>query len=230
MRGVQAEGGRPSGAADAWEKLPRPWRVAFEEAWISWGSGSAGVGAVITDGSNAIVARGRNRMLDEPDGATLLAGTYMAHAEMNAMAGLSIGNYAGYALYTTFEPCVMCAATIRIYRLPLVHYAADDPVWGGVHGAFARIPPISRRLPERRRLGGPWGAFAHVLHLAWLAPRAPDLAETHLAFSPGHLHLAEEVATRGELAELARRGGTVLDGAAAIWSDVSSLPQPLPDL
>jgi predicted membrane-bound dolichyl-phosphate-mannose-protein mannosyltransferase len=35
------------------------------------------------------------------------------------------------SLYTTFEPCMMCAATIAFYRVPKVHFAAADPFFDG---------------------------------------------------------------------------------------------------
>ena len=72
----------------------------------------------------------------------------MAHAEMNALACLPVESYNGYTLYSTFEPCVMCAATIRIYRIPRVCYAADDPVWGGMHELFATFEPIAAPFPH----------------------------------------------------------------------------------
>ena len=160
-------------AESAWASLDECWRVAFEEAWTSFRSGSAGVGAVITDESGSIVATGRSRVFDRPDGRTPLAGTFMAHAEMNALACLPVNTYNGYTLYSTFEPCVMCAATIRIYRIPRVCYAAADPVWGGMHELFATFEPIARApCPRVSVWADRTGAFAHVLHLSWLADRA----------------------------------------------------------
>ena len=131
-------------ATTTWASLDESWRAAFDEAWTSFGSGSAGVGAAITDHTGAIVATGRSRVFDEPDGRSPLAGTFMAHAEMNTLACLPVASYDGYTLYSTFEPCVMCAATIRIYRIPRLCYAADDPVWGGMHELFATFEPIAR--------------------------------------------------------------------------------------
>ncbi len=56
----------------AWASLSEPWQIAFEEAWQSFRSGSAGVGAVVTDGDNIVVATGRSRVFDEPDGTASL--------------------------------------------------------------------------------------------------------------------------------------------------------------
>src|ERR1700731_4001460 len=120
-------------AETSWASLSDPWQIAFQEAWESFRSGSAGVGAVVTNGENAVVVTGRSRVFDEPDGIVPLAGIWMAHAEMNALALLGRDAREGHTLYTTFEPCVMCASTIRIYRIPKVLYAAADPVWDGMH-------------------------------------------------------------------------------------------------
>ena len=70
----------------AWARLSEPWHIAFDEAWESFRSGSAGVGAVVTNEDEVVVATGRSRVFDEPDGTAPLAGTWMAHAEMNALA------------------------------------------------------------------------------------------------------------------------------------------------
>ena len=73
-------------AESAWAHLSEPWHIAFGEAWESFRSGSAGVGAVVTSRDDVVVATGRSRVFDEQDGSAPLAGTWMAHAEMNALA------------------------------------------------------------------------------------------------------------------------------------------------
>ena len=97
----------------AWDALEAPWQLALDEAWQSWCTGSAGVGAVVVDAAGTIVARGRNRMMERSGSSTVLAGTPLAHAEMNALAELPFGGgFAAHTIYTTFEPCLMCASTI----------------------------------------------------------------------------------------------------------------------
>jgi len=211
-------------AQGSWKSLSEPWRIAFEEAWESFRSGSAGVGAAVTDGDDLVVAVGRSRVLDDPDGTAPLAGTWMAHAEMNALALLGREARSGLTLYTTFEPCVMCAATIRIYRIPKVLDAAADPVWDGMHDLFSRFEPIARGLPERELLGGPWGAFAHLLHLSWLADHAPDqVLAAHGTTTPRYLDAATRFASSGELQRLASCGKGVVDAARVVWSDLGAL-------
>jgi tRNA(adenine34) deaminase len=211
-------------AARTWSFLGDGWRSAFDAAWVSFGSGSAGVGAAITDRTGSVVATGRSRVFDDPDGSSPLAGTFMAHAEMNALACLPVDTYDGHTIYTTFEPCVMCAATIRIYRIPRVCYAADDPVWDGLHEMFAKFEPVARALPSRERLGGLYGAFAHVLHLSWLADHGPPhVLDAHHSMAPRHFEVAVALAERGTLRVLADQGASVADAVASTVNDLETL-------
>jgi tRNA(adenine34) deaminase len=211
-------------ASDAWAELSLPWQIAFEEAWMSWVSGSAGVGSVVIDADGEIVSRGRSRVFDAPDGSSPLAGTFMAHAEMNALANLPVAKYVGYSLLTTFEPCLMCAGTLRIYRIPHVAFASDDPVWDGLYEIFSEVPAIARGLPSRTRLGGPWGAFGHVVHLSHLLGRAPDeVLDAHASLSLQHLDVARQIESSGMLLHLADNGGTVVDALELLWDDLRRL-------
>jgi tRNA(adenine34) deaminase len=204
-----------------WSSLDEPWQRAFGAAWASWRSGSAAIGAAITNSEGDVVAVGQNRMLDAPGGPGPLAGTLMAHAEMNALAGLRHGEYRGYALYTTFEPCFMCAAAIiGTYDIPKVAFAAYDPSWEGLLDAFGRYPAIARRLPEREHLGGPYGALAYVLHLAWILQHLPGPYEAHRRFAPAHLALARDLLQHGTLRHLEQDGASTADLAHELWADL----------
>ena len=43
-----------------------PWDDVFELMWAAYAAGTIPVGAVVLDEAGSIVARGRNRILDEP--------------------------------------------------------------------------------------------------------------------------------------------------------------------
>ena len=210
-------------ARAAFDALDRPWQVAFEEAWASWRSGSAGVGAVISDAADNIVSVGRNRMLDPRTDAGVLASTSMAHGEMNALALLPIGPTDGLTMTTTFEPCLMCASTIVQTGIPTVRYAAADPHFDGLHDWFTQLPFARDRLPQRTELGGPLGAFAHVLHLSWMCFWAAGSAEAHRHHCPGHLELATDIAHDGLLAGTAEGGGDVVAALKALWPQLVEL-------
>ncbi len=127
------------------------WEAAFEQAWASWRAGSLGIGAVIVDTAGTIVASGRNRVL-EPAGSGRIAGTLLAHAEMNAMAELDLGTGEGLCVYTTVEPCVMCLATMVAIRVDRVRFAVEDPVFDGVGAVLGTHPYCADRLPESEGL------------------------------------------------------------------------------
>ena len=212
-----------SAARDQYDALDRPWQLAFDEAWTSWCRGSAGVGAVISDAAGDVVCVGRNRMLEPRTEPGVLASTAMAHAEMNALALLPIGPTDGLTITTTFEPCLMCASTIVQASIPTVRYAAGDPLFVGLHGWFTELPFARDRLPERTELGGPIGAFGHVLHLSWMCFWAAGSIEAHRALRPAHLDLATRIAHDGHLTEVSEGGGDVVAALEALWPQLVEL-------
>lgn len=205
-------------ATEAWESLDAGWKASFEEAWRSWCDGSAGVGAAMVDARGVVVARDRNRRLD-PWKSSPLGGTRVAHAEMCVLASLPIGEYDDYTLYTTFEPCLMCAGAIIMCHIPRVRYAAADPAFDGMHDWFRSLPFAASRLPERTSLGGPLGAFAHVLHLSWLALWFPegDSVGAHGSVAPRHLALASELVDSAHLRSVAVDHGSATAAIDALW-------------
>lgn len=206
---------------EVWLSLGRPWQRAFEAAWASWRSGSLGVGAVVTNDQGAVVAVGQNRVMDPPDGPGPLTGIPMAHAEMNALAGLPSGECSGYTLYTTFEPCFMCSATMTgTYHIPRVLFAAHDPWWAGLEDAFRRQAVTARSLPQREHLGGPYSVLAYVLHLSAVLHHWPGPLDAHERLAPARLRLAREVLERGDLGRLAQDAVGPQEVASSLWDDL----------
>lgn len=69
------------------------------------------------------------------------------HAEMEALSGLSIDDRkAGLdlALYTTLEPCLMCAGAISLHKIGRVVFGSRDPI-GGAVADVGRLPPYFAR-------------------------------------------------------------------------------------
>lgn len=207
----------------AWDSLGSTWQLAIDEAWKSWTAGSAGVGAVLVDEIGSVVAKGRNRTTEQSD--SHLSGTIMAHAEMDALSQVPFGSRIMGSLYTTFEPCLMCAATIAFYRVPEVHYAAADPFFDGLHDWMGSYHFTAERLPNRIRLGGPIGAFCHVLHLAWLVtyPAPANVIDAHGRLAPSTLECASAIAKRHRLRLTGDRGATVLEAIQELWPDLIAL-------
>src|SRR5579862_1611771 len=94
-------------------------------------NGEAPVGAVVVaDGE--IVGRGRNSPIGDIDPT--------AHAEILALreAARTLGNYRleGATLYSTLEPCVMCAGALVAARVRTLVFGARDLRFGGVRSKF----------------------------------------------------------------------------------------------
>jgi tRNA(adenine34) deaminase len=108
-------------------------REAMAEARAAAAAGNLAVGSVVVrDG--AVVGRGHNEVISASDPT--------AHAEMVALrragAALATPALSGCTLYTTLEPCPMCAAALSWARLERVVIGALFPPTGGVRSR-ARI-------------------------------------------------------------------------------------------
>jgi tRNA(adenine34) deaminase len=104
---------------------------AIAEADAAREDGEVPVGAIVVlDGE--IKGRGRN--------AVILSCDPTAHAEIIALrdAARATGNYrlTGATLYSTIEPCAMCAGAIVHARLGRLVYGAPDPKAGAIDTHF----------------------------------------------------------------------------------------------
>jgi tRNA(adenine34) deaminase len=107
-------------------------REALELARQAEASGEVPVGCVVVV-NGEVRGRGFNspiRLLDPT-----------AHAEVLALreAAAAIGNYRleGATLYSTVEPCVMCAGALVAARVRRLVFGARDLRFGGVRSKFA---------------------------------------------------------------------------------------------
>jgi tRNA(adenine34) deaminase len=64
------------------------WQEAFRLSWEAFGHNTVPVGAVLVDGDGVIRARGRNRIYDSGASERQLAGSRLAHAEVDALLDL----------------------------------------------------------------------------------------------------------------------------------------------
>ena len=106
-------------------------REALRLAREAAAGGEVPVGAVVAMGG-AIVGRGRNASIARQDPT--------AHAEILALreAAERVGNYRleGATLYSTLEPCVMCAGALVTARVERLVFGARDLRFGGVRSKF----------------------------------------------------------------------------------------------
>jgi tRNA(adenine34) deaminase len=89
------------------------------------------VGAIVVL-NNEVIGKGRNSPVASHDPT--------AHAEILALreAALQTGNYRleGATIYTTLEPCVMCAGALVAARIKRLVFGARDLRFGGVRSKF----------------------------------------------------------------------------------------------
>lgn len=156
--------------------LDLSWQKAYELAWQAWQAGTIPVGAVVTSGDGSVIAAGRNRIFDEsepPHGQ--LAGCWIAHAEVNALAQLPPLLHEGYAITTTTEPCLLCAGAIMVTLRGkvTVRYAAPDPIAGGMEVALRSPQGLRRSLNVERLNHKRFCRFAEILTLEESLRRVP---------------------------------------------------------
>jgi len=118
---------------------------AILEAQAAEQAGEVPVGAIlVADDGQTILARGRNQVLRASDPT--------AHAEIVALraGGVALGNYRllGTTLYTTLEPCAMCAGAILHARVARLVYAAADPKAGACGSVLSVLnhPSLNHRV------------------------------------------------------------------------------------
>ena len=106
-------------------------RLALGEAEAARQSGEVPVGAIVVF-EGEVIGRGRNMVIGSSDPT--------AHAEIVALreAASALNNYrlTGAALYSTIEPCAMCAGAIVHARIERLVYGAVDPKAGAVETFF----------------------------------------------------------------------------------------------
>lgn len=107
-------------------------RIALDEAKAAGDLGEVPIGAVIVDPAGSILGVASNRTITNSDPT--------AHAEILALrtAAGKIANYrlTGCTLYTTIEPCVMCAGALVNARIRRVVFGAHDERFGAVETKF----------------------------------------------------------------------------------------------
>ena len=189
--------------------LDPPMHRAVELAWESFRAGSLGIGAVITL-EGEITATGRNRLAEHDPGDDVLAGSSLAHAEMNALAKLRWGaSPTGLQLWTTLQPCLQCLGAIRLSPVRHVHALAPDPLFRGVERARELNEFIGRDWPTFIELEvDEWSAFSLLLQghfFTFWGVTLPGWSEA----LPSVKALAVDLVESGQLLELAAAGATV---------------------
>lgn len=182
-----------------WPRLPAGARAALEEQWAGVGARALPCGASVVDASGAVIARGRNHAWDPPTGQHALEGTPIAHAELNALAGVSVDvDPADLTVWSTQRPCSMCSAALAFIGVGAVRYVAEDP------------SPAAQSDLDFVPLDDPfWDAVATVLFLhtgAVLRGAADGNLARHGRVRPAVAELVLELAADDRLGEASRAG------------------------
>jgi tRNA(adenine34) deaminase len=120
------------------EDYERFMRLAFREAEAAFERGEVPVGAVVVHG-NRIIGRGHN-LTESMHDAT-------AHAEIIALSA-AYKHFGDWRLqechlFSTLEPCTMCAGAAVLSRIDTIVFGARDPKFGGCGSIFS-IPTDPR--------------------------------------------------------------------------------------
>jgi tRNA(Arg) A34 adenosine deaminase TadA len=191
---------------------------AMQLAWESFRAGSLGIGAVITL-DDGVIATGRNRLNEHDPGDDVLAGTSLAHAELNALAKLRWRQHRGAELHlwTTLEPCLQCLGAIRLSEVTHIHVLSPDPLFRGIEQVRDLSPFLASNWPTiEHRAVDEWAGLALLFQthvgVFWSAS-APGWNER----LPGVAALAGELVASGQLLELATTGASLADVAEQLW-------------
>ena len=121
------EGSEPPSAGDE-----RWMREALRAAREATGRGEVPVGACVVGAEGTLLAAAGNRTRTDCDPT--------AHAEVLALreAARRVGNYrlTGAVVYSTIEPCAMCAGALVQARVARLVYGARDEKAGAVESVF----------------------------------------------------------------------------------------------
>ena len=209
--------------ARAWADLDEPWREAFRQGWEALRTGNIPVGAVASSQDGTIVHAARNRVLDKDGPAGEIFGSALAHAEMNVLARLPFRSHRNLVLSTTLQPCLQCAAAIRLGPIATVRFAGTDRYWDGCHD-FAMLSPREAQRAQPAREGprsdelGVFGALMSRMGVG-LWPRYEE-ALRELGEGPS-VDLARRLAEDGEFERLAAM--EVNEALAYLWPRLTEL-------
>jgi tRNA(Arg) A34 adenosine deaminase TadA len=182
----------------AWAALNPAFQEAMELAWKSLAGGTIGVGSVITDPDGKFIARGRNRVYDQPGGDGILQGNRLAHAEMNALAEVPTNeSLADCTLWSTQQPCVLCTAASVMCFVGTVRFLAADPFFAGIE----RMPELNEFLDRYwPNYEGPtaddrWAVAAMLFQLYAAAANNPsgEVMEANRRVEPETASLIEQI-------------------------------------
>jgi tRNA(Arg) A34 adenosine deaminase TadA len=212
----------PAAAARIWTGLDEPWQEAFRQAWEALRTGNIAVGACASTTAGEIVCSARNRVNDGEGPPGEIFGSALAHAETNVLARLPFRSRRDLVLTTTLQPCLQCAAAIRLGPVATVRFAGPDRYWDGCHD-FGKLSPREADRAQPARIGprrDELGIFATLISRFTHLP--PGYEEALRALGEGPMvDLVHELEGRGEVGRLAAMH--VTGGLGYLWPRLKEL-------
>ena len=108
-------------------------RLAIEEAWKAYYEGEVPIGAVLVDNESGILICAEHNRIEQLQDAT-------AHAEILTLRSASklLGRrrLSNCTLYSTVEPCAMCAGALVLCRVERLVYGVTDSKFGAAESLF----------------------------------------------------------------------------------------------
>jgi tRNA(Arg) A34 adenosine deaminase TadA len=221
---VQEDGhGRGDAANTLWASLDAAWLEAFDQAWEAFRTGNIAVGACASTPDGRIVGSSRNRVADSTGPVGEVFGSTVAHAEINVLARLEFRRPRELTLTTTLQPCLKCAAAIRMGPIATVRVAGHDPLWDGCDDFTSMSPWLARRDPApsegpRRDEIGAFGTLISRFGLGLLAPIEDELRRCGQGPS---IDLAQRLEAEDQTERLAALD--VGDAFVSLWDDLQAL-------
>jgi len=142
---------------------------------------------------------------------------------MNVLARLPFRTVRTLILTTTLQPCLQCAAAIRLGPIATVRFAGHDIYWDGCHD-FGRLSPREARRVQAAREGprrDELGVFATLVSRMGLGHR-PRYEETLRELGDGpSVDLAHRLTDDGEFERLTAM--QVDEALAYLWPRLTEL-------
>lgn len=133
----------------------------YQRSWA--GSRGRNVAAVLVDEAGAPVCWARN--------TNMVTGDLTQHAELRTLSRFfthtDVGDLRRYTLYSTLEPCAMCAGATAVAKVGLVVYAETPFSSGAVYERLGH---------DAHEEGGPCPYYSVPMSGAWHHPLADRLA------------------------------------------------------
>jgi tRNA(Arg) A34 adenosine deaminase TadA len=175
------------------------WKSVLLLAWESFASGSVPVGAAILAPDTQTIF-GRSRASEQQAPLGEISNSRIAHAEINALAKLPVGEYRDHILISTYEPCIICTTAARHSKIDNLVYAASDPLWTDINKVPDAIPRLKSSWPKRILIDSPklqWiGAILPVIFSIERSPMG-SVARAYEAAHPRILAAARAAVTSG---------------------------------